>query len=78
MVERSHQLHKERANEQIAPDIPTPLRHIDQLRHFYRLSLAEVNSGIVELTVVQVDAIPAIKLIAKVPQEPDGILVFPS
>lgn len=56
-----------------APDVPAPLSRIDQLRHFYRLSLAEDKSGIVELTVVQIDAIPAIKLIAKVPQEPHGM-----
>jgi hypothetical protein len=57
----------------IAPDIPAPLESIDQLRQSYRLGLAEDNAGLVELTAIQLDTIPALKLIAKVAQGPHGM-----
>ena len=57
----------------LAPDLPAPLSRIDQLRHAHRLSLARANGGIVEMTGIEVDATPALKLIAKVAQEPHGM-----
>jgi len=56
----------------IAPDIPAPLENIDQLRQSYRLP-PQANSGLVELTVIQLDTIPALKLIMKVAQVPHGM-----
>jgi hypothetical protein len=61
-----------------APDLPVPLSRIDQVRHSYRLSLARANGGIVELMVIEVDGIPALKLIAKVAQKPHGMAYLAS
>ncbi len=57
----------------LGPDIPVALERIDQLRQFYRLQLAQANGGLVELTVIQLDTIPTIRLIAKVRQVPRGM-----
>jgi len=57
----------------LAPDIPVSLDSIDQLRQFYRLQLAEANSRLVEPTIIQLDTIPTIRLIAKVRQVPRGM-----
>jgi hypothetical protein len=57
----------------LPPDIPVALDHLDGLRQSYRHQLAASGGGLIELIVLDIDALPAIKLIAKVPQTPSGM-----
>lgn len=57
----------------IPPNIPVPLEAIDKLRQFYRLQAAEGHSGVIQLDVIEIDGVPVIKSIIKVPQSPSGM-----
>ena len=57
----------------IPPDIPVPLQALDQLRRSYGRSIGEAGGGLVALTVVQLDGLPAIQMIVKTPQAPSGM-----
>lgn len=52
----------------VPPDIQ-PLTAVDQLRDHYR---SATNSGLLQLDVVELDTVPAIKLITKIRQQPRG------
>ena len=56
----------------IKPDIPTMI-NVDELRQFYRDQLVAVNGGIVEVELIEIQQIPVIRTIFKIPQQPTGI-----
>ena len=55
----------------IEPDIPT-IKNIDTLRNFYRRTTALSGTGIIEIELDELDGVPCIKTIFKVPQKPTG------
>jgi hypothetical protein len=54
----------------IAPDIPTALDALGRLRERYR---SRMGGGLIQLDVVPIDEVLAVKLILKVPQQPHGM-----
>jgi hypothetical protein len=67
---------------QIAPDLPTPFRSVDELRDFHRPRVAENGGGIVEVEVGTVRGLFLQHSIYKFPKKPTGVgylasLTFP-
>jgi hypothetical protein len=62
----------------LPPDIPVALNDLDGLRQSYRHQFADSGGGLIELIVLNIDTLPAIKLIAKVPQASNGMMYLGS
>ncbi len=56
----------------LQPDIPT-VQNLDMLKNFYRKSISKSNGGLVEVSLLDVNNIPSIKTIFKVPQPESGM-----
>ncbi|MBO6185114.1 MAG: hypothetical protein J6O88_10600 [Chryseobacterium sp.] len=61
----------------LQPDIPT-VKNLDFLKDFYRNSISEANGGIVEVSLLEVNNIPSVKTIFKIPQPESGMTYIAS
>lgn len=61
----------------LPPDIPTIL-DIDKLRTFYRQSVSSVDGGLIEIDILRIKNISAVKAIFKIPQTSSGITYIAS
>lgn len=61
----------------LQPNIPT-VKNLDVLKNFYRNSVSESNGGLIEVSLLQVNNIPSIKTIFKVPQPERGMTYLAS
>lgn len=59
------------------PDIPT-VKKIDDLRSFYRNNITQVNGGLINVDLIKINGIDAIKTIFKIPQQPSGMTYLAS
>jgi hypothetical protein len=59
------------------PVIPT-IKDIHMLRNYYRKGIVASGGGIIEAEIVQLNSLPAVKTIFKIPQEAAGILYIAS
>lgn len=57
----------------LPPDIGASLDDVDGLRAFYRGAVTQGGGGLVEVDVVPVGSVPAVRTIFKLPQEPSGM-----
>lgn len=61
----------------IQPDIPN-VKNLNFLKDFYRNSISEANGGIVEVSLLEVNNIPSVKTIFKIPQPESGMTYIAS
>lgn len=61
----------------IQPDLPT-IKNLDFLKDFYRNSISEANGGVVEVSLLEVNKIPSVKTIFKIPQPERGMTYIAS
>ncbi|MCX5380383.1 hypothetical protein [Streptomyces sp. NBC_00091] len=52
----------------LAPDLPAPLSEPDRLRHGLARSVASAGAGLIEAVVGEVDTVPAVRQLVKVPR----------
>ena len=55
------------------PSLAAPLEDIDGVRNAVRAQVAEAGAGLVEVDVITLDGIPAVRSIVKKPQQPSGM-----
>ena len=55
------------------PALGAPLDDLNALRRFVRTEAAEAEAGIVEVDVIDLDTLPAVRFIVKKPQQPSGM-----
>lgn len=60
----------------LVPDLPAPLRDLDNLRARLAELVAGAGAGLIEAGVEPVDAVPALRQVAKVPRPGGSGLVF--
>lgn len=61
----------------IKPDLPT-IKEIDTLRSFYRKTISKIKGGLIEVDIVSINSIAAVKTIFKIPQEETGMIYLAS
>lgn len=61
----------------IPPNLPT-VKNVEELRNFYRQSVAESGGGLVEVSVFKLHGIPSVKTIFKMPQPERGMTYLAS
>lgn len=55
------------------PSLPAPLEDVDAVRNAMRARAGEAGAGIVEVDVIMLDGLPAVRSIVKKPQQPSGM-----
>ncbi|HLP63130.1 hypothetical protein [Flavobacterium sp.] len=61
----------------IKPNLPT-VKNLEFLKSFFRESISAVNGGLVNVEIINLNTIPTVKTIFKVPQEETGMIYLGS